>query len=115
MEGINPVRVGVGLTNLLGWGAQRGLSKFTLGALGSSVHKSRGSSLRERTIFPDLQGAEPRGQSINEVPKEGEVVTLPAGDKATLNQFAVELKLRLTWQLREKVEACSFSERSNSL
>ena len=44
MEGTNPVRVGVGLTNLLGWGAKAELGKFTPSALGSSVHKSRASA-----------------------------------------------------------------------
>jgi hypothetical protein len=47
VEGTNPERVGVGLTNLLGWGAKAGLSKFTPSALGSSVHKSRGSACYE--------------------------------------------------------------------
>jgi hypothetical protein len=64
VEGTNPVRVGVGLTNLLGWGAMAGLSKFTPSALGSSVHKSRTSALsavqrkagRPQRREPCLQG-----------------------------------------------------------
>jgi len=44
VEGTNPVRVGVGLTNLLGWGAKAGVGKFTPGALGSSAQKSRASA-----------------------------------------------------------------------